>query len=395
LATLKSIDRDGRPGVDPITLRQADWVLTTYETLRDYDRDFGQVEFAAILLDEAQKIKTPGVRITDAAKAMNARFRVALTGTPVENRLADLWCIVDTIHPGCLSDLKSFSSTFERNPDPESLTKLKRSLDSSFGHRPPLLLRRLKEDQLPDLPARTEDRRAEQMTGAQLAAYDRIVQSALSIQRRGGVLEALQGLRSVCLHPDPESEVRDEEFIAASARLRVAFRALDRIAANRERVLIFLDDLALQAKLVGIIQRRYRLPTPPMVINGQVDGRSRQVRVNRFQAETEAFDALLLSPRAGGVGLTLTSANHVIHLSRWWNPAVEDQCTGRVLRIGQTRPVTVHLPVATLPGERRSFDENLHALLERKRRLMRDALMPPAATDADRDELLQQTIGQG
>jgi SNF2 family DNA or RNA helicase len=130
-----------------------------------------------------------------------------------------------------------------------------------------------------------------------------------------------------------------------------------------------------------------------MVINGEVDGRARQSRVDRFQADGGGFGVMMLSPRAGGVGLTLTSANHVIHLSRWWNPAVEDQCTGRVLRIGQTRPVTIHIPMATLPDGRRSFDENLHALLERKRKLMREALMPPAATDTDRDELLRETLG--
>ena len=155
---------------------------------------------------------------------------------------------------------------------------------------------------------------------------------------------------------------------------------------------MFLDDLDLQARLVGIIQRRYHLSLPPMVINGQVAGAARQSRVDRFQAGPDGFDAMLLSPRAGGVGLTLTRANHVIHLARWWNPAVEDQCTGRVLRIGQIRPVTVHLPVATLPSVRRSFDQNLHALLERKRRLMRDALVPPAATDADEDELFNATV---
>jgi SNF2 family DNA or RNA helicase len=101
---------------------------------------------------------------------------------------------------------------------------------------------------------------------------------------------------------------------------------------------------------------------------------------------------MVLSPRAGGVGLTLTRANHVIHLSRWWNPAVEDQCTGRVVRIGQVRDVEVHIPMAMLPDGKASFDQNLHALLNRKRRLMRDALLPPSATEADRDELFRATI---
>ena len=103
---------------------------------------------------------------------------------------------------------------------------------------------------------------------------------------------------------------------------------------------------------------------------------------------------MILSPRAGGVGLTLTRANHVIHLSRWWNPAVEDQCTGRVMRIGQTRDVEVHIPIALLPDGKASFDQNLHGLLERKRRLMRDALLPPSATEADKNALFEATISQ-
>ena len=122
----------------------------------------------------------------------------------------------------------------------------------------------------------------------------------------------------------------------------------------------------------------------PMTINGKVAGAARQARVDLFQNAAEGFDVMLLSPRAGGVGLTLTRANHVIHLARWWNPAVEDQCTGRVLRLGQDRPVSVHLPLAVLPSGQTSFDENLHLLLQRKRALMHEALMPP---DLGRDEL--------
>lgn len=396
LAAIRRRDADGRLALDVGRLREADWVLTTYETLRDYDRDFGQVRFAALLFDEAQKIKTPGVRLTDAAKAMQAEFRVALTGTPVENRLADLWCIVDTVHPGCLGDLKSFSDRYEQTVDTEKLRQLRESLDRERPGRPPLLLRRLKEDRLPDLPTCEEIIRRVPMAGAQLAAYEKTLRDAREDRERGEVLKALQRLRAICLHPATQSDLGDEAFISASARLRAAIEALDAIAAKQERALIFLDDLELQARLAGLLQRRYRLSSPPMVINGTVDGKSRQARVDRFQSSEGGFDVMLLSPRAGGVGLTLTRANHVIHLSRWWNPAVEDQCTGRVLRIGQSRPVTIYIPMAVLPDGRRSFDENLHALLERKRQLMREALMPPAATDADSKDLLERTLrGEG
>jgi hypothetical protein len=392
LASIRKVSSNGRPSIDIGKLREADWVLTTYETLRDYDRDFGQVRFSALLFDEAQKIKTPGVRITDAAKAMNAEFRLALTGTPVENRLADLWCITDAVHPACLGDLKTFSASYEKDPDLERLQRLKSSLDVWHGGRAPLLLRRLKEDKLPDLPRPVQRVSEAVMSGAQLAQYEAAIEDARKIDKPGAVLEILQRMRAISLHPGGSPTMSDSDFIGASARMRIAFDALDSIASRRERVLVFLDDLDLQARLAGIIQRRYVMAAPPMIINGRVDGAARQARVDRFQVGPDEFDAMILSPRAGGVGLTLTHANHVIHLSRWWNPAVEDQCTGRVVRIGQTREVEVHIPISLLPKEHASFDQNLHALLERKRRLMRDALLPPNATEADRNELFQATI---
>ena len=169
LANIRKRSPEGRPCIDVEKLRRADWVLTTYETLRDYDRDFGQVRFSALLFDEAQKIKTPGVRVTDAAKAMNAEFRLALTGTPVENCLADLWCITDAVHPACLGDLKTFSATYEKDPDLDRLQLLKSSLDAWHGGRAPLLLRRLKEDKLPDLPRPVQRVSESVMSGAQLA----------------------------------------------------------------------------------------------------------------------------------------------------------------------------------------------------------------------------------
>lgn len=383
LAKLR-LSGEGTPSLDLAALRNADWILTTYETLRDHDRDFGSVRFAAMLMDEAQKVKTPGIRLTDAAKAMNANFRVALTGTPVENRLADLWCIVDGVAPGHLGDLRRFSATYEASPTVERLAELKASLDRPFGGRPPLLLRRLKEDRLPDLPPRSDVVIRGEMHGVQLAAYEEAVELGRSDQGAGRVLEALQRLRSVSLHPDADACHDDNTLISTSARLRLALQSLDAIAERGERALIFLDDLAMMARMAGLLQRRYRLPTSPMTISGKIAGAARQMRVDRFQDARHGFDVMLLSPRAGGVGLTLTSASHVIHLARWWNPAVEDQCTGRVLRIGQERPVTVHIPLAVLPDGRPSFDENLNALLGRKRQLMREALMPP---DAEPDEL--------
>lgn len=394
LARLKRSGGNDRPSLDVEVLRRADWVLTTYETLRDYDRDFGQVRFVAALFDEAQKIKTPAIRLTDAAKAMNVDFRIAMTGTPVENRLADIWCIVDTVQPGWLGDLKSFSAQYERDLDLDRLRTLKGQLERPFGGRPQIMLRRLKQDHLPDLPPVQEAVLSRTMPREQRSAYESAVADARAAREPGAVLKALQGLRAISLHPSPEEAVSDEAFISGSARLESTFAALDKIAGARERALIFLGDLALQARLSGIIQRRYGLPVPPAVINGGVAGAVRQARVDAFQAAPPGFGVMILSPQAGGVGLTLTRANHVIHLSRWWNPAVEDQCTGRAVRIGQTRPVFVHIPMAVLGDGSASFDENLAALLARKRKLMRDTLLPSDATLAsDRDELFRSTVG--
>lgn len=395
LAALKRPGPDGRQRLDSGVLGAADWVLTTYETLRDYDRDFGAVRFAAMLFDEAQKIKTPNTRLTDAAKAMRFDFGVALTGTPVENRLSDLWCVTDAVHPAFLGDLKTFSSDYERAPDPERLRRLKATLDKPSGGAPPFLLRRLKSERLPDLPLPEEIVSEAIMPVPQREAYEAALGEARAARGEpGAVLGALQRLRSISLHPDPAADGSDDVFIAASARCRIAFAMLDRIADAGERALIFVDDLAFQARLAGVIQRRYGLKAPPAIINGSVAGHARQARVDRFQeAALTGFDSMILSPRAGGVGLTLTAANHAIHLSRWWNPAVEDQCTGRVLRIGQTRPVFVHLPLAVLSEGRPSFDRNLDALIRRKRRLFQDAFMPPEATLDERDELFQTTVG--
>lgn len=392
LADLRRFAGSGN-GLDSTALRQADWVLTTYETLRDYDRDFGAVRFVAMLLDEAQKVKTPGIRLTDAAKAMNADFRIAMTGTPVENRLSDLWCIVDGVAPGHLGELRRFSAQYEASEDPDRLAGLKASLDTSLAGRPPLMLRRMKEDRLPDLPQRTEVIRRAEMSGAQLAAYEDAVAVGRAGQGLGRVLEALQRLRAVSLHPGANETVDDAAIAAGSARLRLTLETLDEIAQSGERALVFVDDLDLMARLAGLLQRRYRLEAPPMTISGKVPGAARQARVDRFQGGPDGFDVMLLSPRAGGVGLTLTRANHVIHLARWWNPAVEDQCTGRVLRIGQVKPVSVTIPLATLPGSRRSFDENLHALLERKRTLMQQALMPPEARSDELSAMLEASLG--
>ncbi len=378
-------------------LRDADWVLTTYETLRDKIRYFIGVEWAVAAFDEAQKIKNPASRLTEMAKSIKADFVLPLTGTPVENRLADLWSIGDAAVPGLLGSLKEFHAKFEKpaEDNPESAAELKVRLQETT--RPPFMLRRMKEDHLKGLPEKREEEIRVEMPAAQANAYAAVVAGAAQVAGKlGGMLEVIHALRKVSLLPEPLGpEGVTDEVVKSSARLAALVSTLDAIRDRGEKALVFVEFLHLQDALIPYLQQRYALDAPPLRISGSVGGPVRKQRVDAFQAKAPGrFDVMLLSPKAGGVGLTLTAANHVIHLSRWWNPAVEDQCTDRVYRIGQKKPVQVYYPMAIHPTYRElSFDQNLHNLLGRKRRLSRTVLAPPAAGDGDLAALFGASTG--
>ncbi|GAA4019206.1 DEAD/DEAH box helicase [Sphingomonas swuensis] len=383
-----------QPLLDVDRIEAADWVLTTYETLRDYQHSFGRIAFCAIVFDEVQKVKTPGTQVTDAAKAMQAEFILALTGTPIENRLADLWCIMDTLHPGALGGLKDFSHRYEAAPVAEDLKRLKDVLTLPGPQRPPVMLRRMKDEVLGALPSKSEKTIELRMPDMQANAYAAVIEAARQRQDRGKMLEALQAMRRVSLAPVERGVVStDDDYIGSSARLQGLVQVLDEIHSRGEKALVFVEFRDAQSDLAGVLQRRYNLPRAPMIVSGNVSGPKRQERVDAFQAQADGFDVMILSPKAGGVGLTLTAANNVVHLTRWWNPAVEDQSTDRCYRIGQSKPVTVYYPMALLPGgEDHSFDRRLHSLLMRKRELSREMLMPPALTDEDARQLFEETI---
>ncbi len=385
----------GLPSLDLEALKSADWVLTTYENLRDYQHSFAQVGWSVVVYDEAQRIKNPLAMTTQAAQAVEAEFSLAVTGTPVENELKDLWSIADTVQPGLLGAYKPFSDRFEKaGPDSaERLAELRRIVQED--NPPPMMKRRLKKDHLKGLPPLHVHVQQMTMPPLQAERYNLVLAEARAsgTMNEAKMLKALQGMRAVSLHPLPEQTVPDDEFITASARLTHAISVLDGIRDAGEKALIFVESLDMQAALVEILQRRYRLPAPPPVINGGVPGHKRKDRVDEFQSR-RGFDVMLLSPRAGGVGLTIVEANHVIHLSRWWNPAVEDQATDRVYRIGQQREVHVYLPLAIHPQlGNGSFDSLLHALLERKRALSRGVLAPAIATEGDLKDLFAASIG--
>jgi len=390
--------QDGTAGLDTARLASAQVVLANYEAISDYQLSFGAIPFAAVVLDEAQKIKSPKARTTHAVKALNADFFLAMTGTPVENRLADLWCIADAVQPGALADLKNFSARYEvESANVQTLRDFVWHSEAQAADQPPkILLRRLKSEKLDGLPEKQEHVLTVMMPPRQAEVYERAL-AVKEIVGPQGTLQMIHALRKASLHPALcEGGLQCEELkIEDSARFMAMVQVLDEVAQNDEKVLIFLESIDLQesSQLPLLLKKRYGMRHAPMVINGQVKTELRQQFVERFQSEN-GFDVMLLSPKAGGVGLTLTAANHVIHLSRWWNPAVEDQCSDRVYRIGQTKPVHIYYPLAVLPGsESHSFDVQLQALMDRKRKLAQNLLIPPVFSSLDYQELLRNTLG--
>ncbi|WP_298672533.1 DEAD/DEAH box helicase [uncultured Sphingomonas sp.] len=389
----------GKAALNAAEWRDAGVVLTTYETMRDYHFSFAKTRFGLIIYDEIQKLKNPASQVSRAAKALNADFVLGMTGTPVENRLQDLWAIMDVVSPGLLGASRDFEARHDP-VDKEALARLKALLSEPHGRGPQPMLRRMKSDALDAMPHKTIHTLEQDMPGIQADAYRDLVLHAAAAGNagnlgQGGMLSVLARMRGVSLHPVDPREAPDDldGYAAGSARLSQTLTVLDRVAAAGEKALIFVEDLAMQDRLAGMIKARFKLQRRPMRINGSVAGPKRQEMVNAFQAEDGRFDVMILSPKAGGVGLTLTAANHVIHLSRWWNPAVEDQATDRVFRIGQTRDVHVHLPLAIHPDvdlAPSSFDRRLDALINRKRALTRDLFLPPEVGEAELSNLFRE-----
>jgi SNF2 family DNA or RNA helicase len=368
------------------------WMLTTYQTLTNYQHSLGRIPFSAIVFDEIQALKNPGTLAAKAAKAMNGDFRIGLTGTPVENNITDLWAVMDQLAPGYLGPLNDFRSRFRaEDPDPDLLGELHNLVFAPQGDRPAFALRRLKEDAAAHLPEKARFLHPARMPPVQAEAYES-ARAALAGGGLGAALKMLQRIRGVSLHPDPGME---EGFESASARLSGALKILDRVREAGERALVFIEDRRMQHRFVALARARYGLNRID-IINGNTPIRQRQAIVDRFQElrGTRTFSFLVLGPRAAGTGLTLTAATHVIHLSRWWNPAVEEQCNDRVHRIGQDSPVSIHMPMSVHPRYGTgSFDCQLQILMERKRRLARQTLFPAGETREDADQLRRGLVG--
>ena len=372
----------GRDVLDREKIKQFDWVLTTYETLRDYQISFALIGFEIIVFDEAQKIKESGAMVTEAARSQKAAsLRVLMTGTPVENGLMDLWTLMDVMWPGRIGyTAKEFRKKF-LGEDAAEVESLKRFLTEPQKDGaivvPALMLRRMKEA-VTDLKPKHFRPVPKPMPTVQAQAYAVACEQQKS--QPGGTLMSLQAIRNISLHPDLGARIdfgkpqSVENFIGMSARLVGLFEILDQIKQMNERALVFVDLRRAQSVVAELIKYKYSLEFLPHVINGETLSAQRDSIRRGFQ-KRRGFEVLILAPRAAGFGLTLHSANHVVHLNRWWNPAVEDQCTDRVYRLGQEREVMVWLPIAE-HSDFKSYDVLLNERLERKRAASRDVIVP-------------------
>lgn len=364
------------------------WVLTTYTTLTNYQHSLARIRFSAAVFDEIQAIKNPVSLRAVGARSINADFRIGLTGTPIENTTVDLWAIMDQLAAGSLGSLKEFRSKYSQ-PDAENMADLYARTFSKSEGKPPLAMRRVKDTVARDLPEKVRRLHPRLMPPMQATVYDD-ARVKLAGGGLGAQLKMLHHIRSVSVHPAMDMNTSDTDFIDASARLRAAIEVLRSVNARRERALVFIEHRQMQYRFIELIKAEFGLFRVDL-INGETAIHKRQEIVNRFQQHLNVdggFDLLVLGPRAAGTGLTLTAATHVIHLSRWWNPAVEEQCNDRVHRLGQTKPVSVHLPLAVHPGYKEfSFDCLLQSLMTRKRRLASSALWPMGDTQDDVGEL--------
>jgi SNF2 family DNA or RNA helicase len=347
--------------------RQANVVISTYALARRDEETLREVEWAGVVLDEAQKIKNPSAKQTQAIRRVQAGYRVALTGTPVENRLSELWSIMQFLNPGYLGSQKSFRTNFarpiERYQDQEAAARLRRLVQ-------PFVLRRLKTDPtiIQDLPEKLEHKVYCTLTPEQATLYQAVVEDAIlqveeaeGMQRKGLVLSMLTRLKQICNHP--------AQFLGDGSSLSDRSGKLARLGEMLEEVLS-VDERALvftQYAEMGTLLQRYLQDLfggEVLFLYGGTPAKRRDRMIARFQEERHGPSLFILSLKAGGLGLNLTRANHVFHFDRWWNPAVENQATDRAFRIGQTKDVWVHKFVCG-----GTLEERIDELIESKKAL--------------------------
>ncbi|MBL7062715.1 MAG: ATP-dependent helicase [Anaerolineae bacterium] len=347
---------------------QAHMVISTYALARRDEETLREVEWAGVVLDEAQKIKNPAAKQTQAIRRLPAGYRVALTGTPVENRLSELWSISQFLNPGYLGSQRSFRTRFarpiERYQDQEAAARLRKLVQ-------PFTLRRVKTDPtiIQDLPEKLENKVYCTLTPEQATLYQAVVEDAMlqveeaeGIQRRGLVLSMLLRLKQICNHPaqflGDRSPLPDR-----SGKLARLGEMLEEVLSVNERALVFTQFAEMGTLLQTYLQELFGGEL--LFLYGGTPAKQRDRMIARFQEERPWGPPIfILSLKAGGLGLNLTRANHVFHFDRWWNPAVENQATDRAFRIGQTKDVWVHKFICG-----GTLEERIDELIESKKAL--------------------------
>lgn len=361
-------------------------VITSYDTLRQRQLELAKVNWKTVVCDEVQYAKNPTAQRTAAVKALKAEHRVALTGTPVENGMIEFWCILDFVRPGHLGSWSEFRDSYER-PLVATLDEDSRRpiVDGLIEHLRPHYLRRMKEEVLKDLPPKSDNVVRVGFGERQFDHY-REIAAVGSSGGRGQALAAITTLIQVCAHPQALRKDFGEgvPYVPGECpKLDAVMSILDEVKARNEKALIFTRFIGVQRILQRAIYERFEVW--PDLVNGEVTV-NRQGVVDAFQA-VPGFNVLILSHDVGGVGLNITEANHVIHYTRPWNPAKENQATDRAHRIGQMKAVTVHYPV--LADDRFvTVEEKLARLLDTKRALARDVLRTSKEMQIDAADLL-------
>ena len=339
-------------------------VVTSYGTMLRDAGFLGDVHWRAVILDEAQNIKNPVARQARAARNLPADHRVALTGTPVENHVGDLWSIMEFLNPGLLGTQAQFRRNYFVPIQADRDQAAARRLQQAIG---PFILRRVKTDRsiIDDLPDKRETRQYCGLTREQVTLYEAVLRDAEArmedqegIQRRASILNTLTRLKQVCNHP--RQMLADNSPIAGrSGKLQRLHDLLDEIIASGDRALVFSQFAEMGSIIRQHVQENFGIETP--FLHGGVSRRMRDAMVERFQNDPHGPQVFVLSLKAGGSGLNLPRANHVIHYDRWWNPAVENQATDRAFRIGQTRDVHVHKLICA-----GTLEDHIDALIEAK-----------------------------
>jgi hypothetical protein len=384
-----------RPALDLARLQKNRVIITNYETLKNYQYSFaycpeGKSPWSAIISDEAQEYKIPGTKISHAMKTLKADFQIACTGTPVENRLLDLWNIYDVVQPGLLASAKEFIDQFESrlrgSARDGSLTELKQRL---FFQQPHAFLLRRNKSELASLPPKNLVKLQCPMSEEEIALHQNLLAELRDNDKPTEHLKILHRFAQLYQHPALLSgegeEAEAARLIGQSSKLRTVIKALHQIRVRREKVIIFARHRAMQAILAKTLETEFE--TPVKIINGltksgtaNASSRGKETRTSILKSfrEKPGFHILILSPFVAGIGLTITEANHVIHYGRWWNPATESQATDRAYRKGQTKEVFVYIPILHDPSRRidASFDEQLDVLMSQKHRLSEDFLSP-------------------